>query len=186
MIRGRLALLLPLILIVAAIAVTMRGFRHVERVAEAPQARQPRYELLGAEWTRYDAQGRTQLHATADTIRYYDDKSAELEHLVVDHLGSQPGPWHLTAPRGSAPAGEERLQLTEPVTMRGKLKNGDDLEVTAQTMWVDYARREVYTDTPVHVAAPYRDVQALGMRTDWAGTRLQLLKDVRVTYAPQG
>lgn len=181
--KGSLALLAPILLIVAAFLATLHGFRRGEQVVETPKARQPRYQLLGAEWTRYDAQGRATLHATADTIRYYDDKSAELEHLNMDRLGSQPGPWHLTAPRGYAPANQQRMQLTEPVKMRGQLKNGEPLELTAETLWVDYARREVYTDSAVNVTAPYREVDAVGMRADWAGTRLQLLKNVRVTYA---
>jgi LPS export ABC transporter protein LptC len=178
-----LSLVATVLLVVAALALTLQSLQHEERAAENPPARKPRYELTSAEWTRYDAQGQAFMHATADTIRYYDDKSAELETLNVDHLGGEPGPWHLSAPRGFAPANEERMELTAPVTLHGALRDGEPMQLTVDQLWVDYARRELYTDAPVDLIGPYREMHAQGMNADWAGTRLKLMHDVRVKYA---
>jgi LPS export ABC transporter protein LptC len=182
----RLFFLVPLALVILAAWATLHSLQRVDVAEEPPATTRARYELAGAEWTRFDAQGKALLHATADRIRYYDDKSAELDQLNVDHLGSEPGPWHLTAPRGITPANEQRMQLTEPVTMRGSLRDGEPLELTVDTVWLDLGTHEIYTDSPLTIVAPYRRVDAVGMRSDWAGTFLKLERDVKVVYATRG
>lgn len=182
----RVFFLVPLALVVLAAWATLHSLQRADVADEAPVVTHARYEMTGAEWTRFDTDGKALMHATAQRIRYYDDKSANLDQLSVDHLGSEPGPWQLTAPHGVAPPGEQRLQLTEPVTMRGALRDGEPLELNVDTVWVDMGRHEIYSGSPLTIDAPYRKVQATGMRADWAGTFLHLESDVKVRYETRG
>lgn len=185
MTRGSLVLAVAAALAIFATLTMLRGFQPEPPQAPVAQTLPPRYQLQGVEWTRLDAQGRPLIEATAATARYYDDKSARFETLQVRRLGAAGGPWNLTAPQGLMPPGEERIQLTDPVEMTGKLKNGDPLRVTAETLWVDLQRKEIHTADRVLLTAPNRQARARGLRADWAGTRVQLLNEVEVDYVAQ-
>jgi LPS export ABC transporter protein LptC len=155
--------------------------------ADAPESRavmatEPRYELRGVDWTRFGEDGKTLIQAHADTGRYYDDKSASFDAITVRHLGAGPSPWTLSSPHGRIPAAEQRIELTDPVDMRGALKNGDPASVASASMWVDFERQEIYTEDAIRLSSPGREVRAIGLRGDWAGTRLQLMKNVEVNY----
>lgn len=162
----------------------LRGFQPEPQQAAAEVGNPPRYQLQGVEWTRLDAQGQPLIRATADTVRYYDDKSAQFETLRVERLG-QGGPWNLNAPRGQMPGGEQRIRLEKPVEMTGKMKSGEDVRVETDSLWVDLERKEIATEDRVRLTGRNRAASATGMRADWNGTQVKLLKDVEVEYVPQ-
>jgi LPS export ABC transporter protein LptC len=151
--------------------------------AEILTEQQPRYYVLGAEWTRLDAEGRPETRVTADLIEYFDDDSARLETLVVDQMGGTGSPWRLTSPSGYAPPYERRLRLDGPVQGEGRWPEGDRLEFMTDHLWVDSQAREFYTEAGVEVRGPGRNLTARGLRADWDGERLQLLHEVRLNHA---
>lgn len=182
--RGPVLLLFPLALAVVAVVVTLQGFQP-EPAAEGEGAAgpEPRYELADAQWTRHDPAGTPQLRATAARIEYFDDRSARLTTLTLDQLGGADGPWRIHAPSGTVPAEQMRMQIGPPVRMTGTLRQGGAVDVATERLWIDWQKREIYTDDRVTLTAPRREARARGLRTDWAGTRVRLLRDVRVDYA---
>lgn len=184
--RSLLLLALPLLLAVAVALISLRSF---ERSGTAPlqaDSQRPRYTLRDAEWTRFDAQGRTEFHIAAAGIDYFDDQSAQLRTMTMDRLDAGRGPWTLSAPDGTVPARERRVLLTQPVTMTGRMRDGDTLHLTTRQLWVDSDHREIYTEAPVQLSGSGKRASASGMRADWAGEKVQLLHDVKVDYAPHG
>lgn len=179
-------LLGPLLLAFVAILFTLRGFEPSDQVPGLGESTRPRYLLKDAEWTRFDAQGRPQLRAQAREIDYFDDRSAQLRDVQVDRLGGTDGPWRITSPLGLVPASEQRISLKKPVTVRGALQGGGPIEMATTSLWIDFTRREIYTDDPVRLTGPNRSARARGMRADWAGTRVQLLREVEIEYARPG
>lgn len=170
------------VLAIGAALLMLRGLQSGTADTHSALAAEPRYELQGVDWTRFGSDGKTLIQAHADSGRYFDDKSANFDAITLRHLGASPSPWTLSSPHGRIPANEQRIELTDPVDMRGALKNGDPASVATASMWVDFERREIYTEDAIRLNSPGREVRAIGLRGDWAGTRLQLLKNVEVNY----
>lgn len=185
MARGSLFLVVAAVLAVLATLAMLRGFQTEPAGSQAVAAQPPRYELQGVEWTRYDEQGRPLIQATATTARYYDDKSAQFDTLKVQRLGQQGGPWNLEAPGATMPAGEQRIQLGNPVVMTGHMRNGEAVRLDTPTLWLDLQRKDISTDQRVVLSGPNRRARARGMQADWNGTQVKLLNDVEVDYVPQ-
>lgn len=184
--RGSLILLVPALLVIAAVLFTLKGFEPVPGTATEPALPEPRYELGRAEWVRLDQQGQPQMRATAESIEYFDDRSAQLNQLVLDRLGGRDGPWHITAPRGVVPPNQTRMKLSEPVTITGRLREGDTVKIETDRLWVDWQQRELYTEDAVVLHGSSRQARANGLRADWSGRRVELLRDVQVDYDAPG
>jgi len=182
--RGSLVLLAVGALVLLAVLLMLRGLDGPPAAQLAAAADAPRYELQGVNWTRLAADGTPLINATAQRARYYDDHSARFDSVRVERLGTPGGPWTVESPRGLMPADEKRIQLTRPVDMRGKQRNGEPIQVRAESLWIDLEKRELYTEDAVQLNAPHRQARARGLRADWQGTRVQLLNNVEVEYVP--
>ena len=183
--RSWVVVLMPLLLAFGAIMLTLRGF---EPAGEAPlpeEAERPRYELKDAQWTRLDAQGQVAFRGSAAWIGYFDDRSAQMREVRFDQLGGANGPWTITSPMGLVPPKEQRIALTAPVHVAGKLPGAGDVTMDTKSLWIDTVARDIHTDETVHLEGPNRRARADGMRADWAGTRVQLQRNVRIEYAPR-
>ncbi|MGH8540739.1 MAG: LPS export ABC transporter periplasmic protein LptC [Stenotrophobium sp.] len=185
----RLTLLIPLLVLLAASLMWLssnveRGATHV--ASQQSPSRQPRYTLSGVDWLRTDQTGKVQLHATADTVEYYDDQSAQLARISIDQLGGPQGIWRLSAPAGEVPAGEQRILLGEPVTLTGHLANGRPMELTTNHLWVDNTQETIHTGDPVEMQSGPQRVHATGFAASWTSDKVQLLNDVKVDYAQPG
>lgn len=145
-------------------------------------AAEPRHWLRGARIARHGADGRLLMLVEAESVDWFDDRSARLTALRVSRLGGQ-DVWTLTAPSGHAPPAERRLMLEGPVLAEGRWPNGDPFRISAPHLWIDALRREVATDGRVVLEAPGRRIRALGMRADWDGERLELLAQVEARHA---
>ena len=176
-------------LLIAAVALLMSlgGFESAgtSAVRENVQGN-PRYVVANAEWTRLGANGKTEFHINAEHIDFYDDESARMTNMAMDGLNQGKGPWHLTSPLGQMPAHDKRILLNKPVVITGAMKQGDPVKLTTDQLWVDGARKELYTESPVLMTRGSQQASANGMNADWAGQRLQLLHDVKVIYVPNG
>ena len=185
---GRLLLLVTVLLISVAMLLTVRNFDK----AGVPQAQDiggthPRYIVRDAEWTRLGADGHPQFHVTASTIDYYDDQSAVLGNMTMDGLSGSKGAWTLTSPAGQMPDNQERVLLKKPVVATAhSSRSGEPIQLYTDQMWVDSKRKEIYTDAPIRMIQGQQQATATGLRADWAGQKLDLLHDVKVTYVPHG
>ena len=180
-----LFLLVPLVLIVAALLFTWQGLQEPEPVAATALPEPPRYAATGVEWLRLGRDGEPEFRAEAETLDYYADESVVMHKVKLDALGGYASPWHIEAPQGLAPARERRLKLTGGVHASGALAQERVKLITPQ-LWVDLLRRELHTDAEVKFHSDFRSATARGLRSDFDGEHVQLLNDVRVDYVPEG
>ena len=179
-----LYLLVPAALLAAALIFTIYGFQESEPAAAAPAAEPPRYALTGVQWLRLGRDGDPEFRAEAESLDYYADESVQMKKVRLDALGGYSSPWHIEAPRGSAPPRERKLRLSGGVRANGDLA-AERVALTTPRLWVDLLRRELYTDAEVRLVTEYRTATARGLRSDFDGAHVQLLKDVRMDYVPE-
>lgn len=182
----RNAILLPALGLLLALSVwmTLRGFQPRDIAEPDAEAERPRYHLEGADWVRYDETGAAVFEIGANTVDYFDDASMQLQTVSVRHLGGGKGAWLLTADRGSVPAGQRRLLLEPQVTVDGQPPRQDDVTLRTPQLWVDFDARTLSSPDAVRADAPGRSLDAIGMRADWTGERVEFLDQVEVHHAP--
>lgn len=183
MLRRLLTLALTVAML-GAITWSLSGLENRAQVLAAPTAIEPRYTATNAEWTHLNKEGVAEFHLTADTARYYDDRSAQLNNVVMDRFRAGQSPWRLTAPQGSIPPYESRILLQNPVTATGTLQSGDTVTINTPHLWADATRNELFTDAPVEMISLNWQAIGTGLRADLTGEKLALLKNSKVIYAP--
>ena len=180
-----LYLLIPAALVAAALIFTFFGFQETAETAAAPTVEPPRYAATGVQWLRLGREGELEFRADAETLDYYADESVVMKKVRLDSLGGVSSPWHIEAPRANAPPRERRIRLSGGVRATGDLVQ-ERVALTAPRLWVDLLRRELYTDAEVKLVSDFRTATARGLRSDFAGERVQLLNDVKMDYVPEG
>jgi LPS export ABC transporter protein LptC len=178
-----LFLLVPAAVVVIALAFSWR----MQDPGQAPAVRAeepPRYAITDVTWLRLGSDGEPEFRAQAESLDYFADDSVALHVVRLDALGGLRSPWHVEAPRGSAPPRERKLRLYGGVRASGELAN-ENVALETPRLWVDLLRRELYTDAEVAFQSDFRSATARGLRTDFDGDHVQLLNDVRVDYVPQ-
>lgn len=176
---------------VAAIAVaalagllyTLNRIDDVAVVATTVDDRLPRYTLSNAELTRYDADGEAALKATASSLEYFDDESAQATTLVLDVLSGARTPWHITAPTGTLAPGSRVMTLSGNVIADGQWPdNGEAVTVRSPTMKIDPDAHLLSTDADVSADSRTRKGTATGMTANWTQQDLRLLNNVKMRY----
>lgn len=162
-----------------------RGLPVSTATFEAQDDAVPRYAVRDARIQQYDGNGNLRYEATAKQVDFYDNDSVQLELLELSQLGGRQV-WSLQSPSAYGPPGERRLLLQGPVRGDGQWPSGDTFELRADHLWVDTLRREIYTDSDVSLNGERRQIQARGLRADWNGTRLNLLRNVVARYTADG
>ncbi len=183
------ARLIPLLLVPALAGLYYTFQRMDNSVVEAPEVPSalPRYTLVGAELTRFDADGEPNLRGQADSIDYFDDQSGHAHNLVMDLVADDDRTWHLSSPTATLPAHQRRFMLDGPVLANGQWPdNGEPLALRTDRLWVDPDRHEIDTDAAVEVQSKSRNGSATGLRSDWVGQSMQLLHNVKMTYQTPG
>ena len=178
-------LLIAAALLAAALIFTFYGFEEAPEAVAAPSVEPPRYAATGVQWLRLGSEGQPEFRVEAATFDYYADESVKLTRVRLDALGGYSSPWHIEAPRGSAPPRERQLRLAGGVRATGDLAN-ENVALTTSRLWVDLLRRELHTDAEVRLQSDFRTATARGMRSDFDGERVQLLNDVKMDYDPEG
>lgn len=184
----RLLLLVVTLAICVALLMSVQSFdqSNAYTIAQNDNGPRPQYALRNAEWTRLGADGKTQFHITAASIDYFENKSAIIGNMTMDGLGGDRGSWTLTSPAGQMPANQERILLKKPVVATGFSNHGGaPIKMFTDQMWVDSKRKEIYTESPLRITQGEQEATATGMRADWAGEKINLLHDVKVTYVPR-
>lgn len=180
MLRGLLTLAF-VALALAALSWSLRGLEETN-TAETKTGPEPRYTAKQVQWTHLDAQGAAVFHLSADTVEYYDDRSATMSAVVMDRFHAGQSPWRLTAPQGTIPAQQSRVLLQNPVNAVGTLLNGDTVTINTLSLWADSSRNELYTDAGVQVNGPGWQATGTGLRADLAADKVALLHNTKVNY----
>jgi LPS export ABC transporter protein LptC len=181
--RGNLVL--PLLAALALLAgwLAFKGFQTPAEVGEQTIELRPRYHLEEARWRRFDDSGAPVFVLAASNIDYFDDASMQLAGVRFD-THAEEGSWQLDADRGVVPAGETRLKLEPLVEVRGAREVGGRIELQTPSLWVDWEARTLSTDETVEArTAAGSSLQAVGMRGDWTGRRIEFLNAVQVRHA---
>ncbi|MDB5985360.1 MAG: lptC [Nevskia sp.] len=178
-------LVIPLLLFAAAIGLFLT-LQHLDQgtlVKSTSADATPRYTLVDAEWTRYDANGDPALLGQASQIVYMDDQSGTATELVVDVLGIGGAPWRLSAPTAVLPAAQRKFELTGTVDIAGRWPdNGEAVRARTDQLWIDPDTHQFYTESPVEWDSVSRSGTSRGMHADWRYKALQLLHDANMTY----
>ena len=180
-----LYVLVPVALVAGAAMLSWRGFSDRAPEPVVRSADPPRYSATGVEWLRLGSGGEPEFRARAAALDYFVDDSVTMRDVELDALGGFSSPWHVEAPRATAPPHERRLRLAGGVRASGALAN-ESVSLVTPRLWVDLLRRELHTDARVELRSDFRSATARGLRTDFAGDHVQLLNEVRVDYAPGG
>lgn len=177
-------LLLPLlVLLVAGLIILSFGTPREPKTAAVAGQEPPRYTVQKARWQRFDAQGKPMFEATAESIDYFDDESADLHTLDLTALAGGDGPpWRAAAPVGHSPPGEHRVQLTGGVTGQGHWPDGEALTFKTPDLWLDPEGKRLDTASQVTIESANRNAEATGLRVDGDKAVIHLLKDVRISY----
>lgn len=176
-------LLLPTLAVLALLAgwLALKGFQGPGEAADEAAELRPRYHLEEARWRRYDETGAPVFALAASNIDYFDDASMQLASIRFD-THAEDGSWQLEADRGTVPAGQTRLRLEPLVDVRGTREQGR-INILTTMLWVDWEQRTLSTDQPVEArTAAGSRLQAVGMRGDWTGRRVEFLDAVQVRH----
>jgi len=170
-------------LALAGLLFTLSRIDDVAVEPAAPDNRLPRYTLTGAELTRYDVQGQPALKATAATLEYFDDESAQATTLVLDVISGPTTSWHIEAPTGTLKPGSREMRLEGDVVANGNWPdNGEPVTLKTPTLWVDPDSHTLRTDAVVQAASRTRNGSATGMNANWVQHDLHLLNNVKMRY----
>jgi LPS export ABC transporter protein LptC len=181
---ARSPLLYPVLGLLALFAgwLAFEGFRDPGDAPAAVEEQRPRYHIEAADWTRFDGTGAQLFVVGATSIDYFDDASMQLTDVALN-TRAEDGQWRLDASRGVVPPGETRLRLEPLVDVRGRTRDDLPVQIRAPTLWVDWTERTLTTDDAVDARTGASTLQAVGMRTDWSGERVEFLSAVRVRHA---
>jgi LPS export ABC transporter protein LptC len=145
-------------------------------------AAQPRYTVRGAQWRRLDPEGKPMFDARAETIDYYDDRSAKLSQIELTALAGRGAPWKMTAPQGEALDRPQRLHLIGGVEGNGRWPDGETLAFHTPDLWMDADAEILHTESAVDLRSASRAVSGRGLRVDGKSQKLWLEHDVDVHY----
>lgn len=151
-----------------------RGGVATDPATEAKLAAAPRYQLQGLAVLRTDEKGTPLVRLTAKKGDYYDGGAARLETIEAEGLSGNSAPWQLLSPLGTVAAGEKRLLLHTPVTGQGRWTNGETFTFKGEDVWVDDARRRLYSERPMQLLSPSRTARAKGFTASFDGKTLQM------------
>jgi lipopolysaccharide export system protein LptC len=114
---------------------------------------------------------------------YPDDDSMELASPHLEIYNGNPEPWHVVAERGWVSSGNEVVLLHGAVEIWRNGANGERVyEVLTSELRVLPKEEYAETDNPAIIVGPATVTHAIGMRANFAHSRLELLKRVRSKY----
>jgi|GEM_PF-813603 len=128
---------------------------------------------------RFDENGQMDYRASAERATYFADGSLALSTVDVDYLGGDRSVWTLTAPSGRVPPSQDRIELTGAVNVHGRDDAGMPLDFNTEQLLVELETETLRSEAPVELRSPDKRIEAVGLVTDFQGTRVKLLNRVR-------
>ena len=145
-------------------------------------AAEARYRIEGLHLRRTDGSGQPRLELQAAKAEWFDDDSSRLHGVQARGLSGAAAPWQLSAPVGEGLPGRTRFRLLPPVEGAGRWPDGEALQLSAQTVWVDAAAQRFSSTEPLRIHSATRQAQAAGFTAGFDGRQLTFTT-VEMRYA---
>lgn len=147
------------------------------------------YYMNGMRTTRFAVNGDLAYRLNATRVTHFPEgDQAFLENPDLLWVGEDQSPWRLSARRGNlrpTPAGdEEQLLLESDVVLVTDLSSGQPMRISTDSLTVLTLSRTASTQAPVSVTSPGVAMQGVGMDLRLEDNHIELLNEVRGTYAP--
>jgi len=161
------------------------------RDPEPVRADFPQAFVLGSRSRVFDEQGHLRYLLVTDEVNHYQyhaNRASDRDYTWVEKpditlLDPEKPPWYLSAERGRSNLREDSMTLIDQVRLWQEAERGL-VEMTSPeiTLWPE--RQFAKTDKPVKMRAPGGEQEAVGLEANLDENRIQLLSQVRGTYAP--
>lgn len=183
---------MPRLLVFAAIAALVALFVDVSRVEPGNDAAidsgpaHPGYTLSDARVTEFGPDGAVRLEMT---IRHAEQDpgrdTVAMQDVFVDYFVLPNQHWRLSARRGDAPAGFDRVELSGDVVMVGQQAVPEGRAVVrTERLTLEPSARRAHTAAPVSLAfGPYA-LAATGLEADLNAATLRLKSGVNGRFNP--
>ena len=164
---------------------------HLLRDPEPVRSDFPQAFVIGSHSRVFDEQGHLRYILVTDEVNHYqyhanrasDQDYTWIEQPDITLLDPEQPPWYLSAERGRSNPGEDSLTLLNQVRLWQEAERGlMEMTTSEITLWPE--RQFAKTDKPVKMLAPRGNQDAIGLEADLGKNRIQLLSEVRGTYAP--
>ena len=161
------------------------------REPEPVRADFPQAFVTGSQTRLFDEQGHLRYILVTNEVNHYQyhaNRASDRDYTWVEQpditlLDPEQPPWYLTAERGRSNPDKESLTLIDQVRLWQEAERGlVEMTTPEITLWPE--RQFAKTDKPVKMRAPDGYQEAVGLEADLGEDLIQLLSEVRGTYAP--
>lgn len=182
--RRTLAILLGLLLLVG-LSQWLRNLNEAPSVP-AKLTHEPDYTMDNFVVTAMGPHGKPEHKLAARYMAHYpDDGSTEFTKPHITVFQKNSAPWHIHAERGWMGADRKVVLLRGAVLMENpQAPASRAIRLTTRDMRVRVDEEYAETDQPVTIRGQASIVKAIGMRAFLKEGRVQLLTEVRGSYAP--
>jgi lipopolysaccharide export system protein LptC len=149
--------------------------------------------MTNIETTEFDTSGKMRYKMTTPAARFYQldpTTPGPQDYTLIDHprilfyAEGDTSPWYLSAVKGHTDASGERVRLTTDVEAQQDSNRHGLIRVTTSELLVLPAQQYAETDKAVKMRARQNEIETQGMRAYLDEDRIELLSQVRGTYAP--
>ena len=154
-------------------------------LAERTVRHDPDYTMETFTVTEMEATGATHYHLQAESMQHFpDDGSAHLMKPQVRFFSRERVPWTLLAEEGTVTANNTEIHLNGAVVIeRPASSTQAELRLTTRNVLIHPHGEVAETREHVMVQDPLNVTRSVGMRVNMNDERLQLLSQVKGTYA---
>ncbi len=150
----------------------------------------PTTYILGARTLQYTDSGRLDYTLNAQKINYFETNITtqpevilEQPHLIIYDQQTDDAPWVLSAKTAEGNEKTDELILIDDVVIKQTQKNGNRTQFKTTLLRIEPSRRYAETDKPVIITDITGTTQATGLKVFFDEKRIELLSNVRGTYA---
>lgn len=181
---GLFVLLLPAAVAASIWAVFLSGSPARVLSSEPEDTADASMEQVSA--TIFNADGIASMHIESPKMLHYPkDDTTLIQRPVVTLYRKSAGPWHVSADKGSASHGIDKIFLEKNVIVHHRANPLDpEMTLTTETLSVFPELAEASTRDAVTISQPNATIRAVGMNANFTTGVVHLLSDTRSDYVP--
>ncbi len=151
----------------------------------------PTSYILGARTLQYTESGELDYSLNAQKINYFETTNnptqpeiiLEQPHLIIYDQQEGNAPWVLSSKTAEGNEKVDELILIDDVVIKQTQENGSQTQFTTTRLTIEPNRRYAETDKPVIITDITGTTKATGLKVFFDEKRIELLSNVRGTYA---
>lgn len=155
---------------------------------EEPAASFPEAYLIGMQDRTFNREGRLAHTLSAAEVTYFNtgaNTQGYIDQPILAFFSADdPRPWYLTASQGIANAEQQTLLLTGAVNAYNEHPRYGRIDINTDDLLVNTDAQIASTDKPVTMQSARGTTSAIGLAAELESGRVQLLSEVKGTYAP--